>query len=91
VLIKHAEVIREFPVSHNILRIHVARSRHIILAERSAARLALWNLHPVLSRSRRRPGRFLPPEPYHDQFNDDESSAFEALHDAQCLPALARR
>src|SRR5207249_137174 len=30
-------------------RIHVAPRRHIILAERSAARLTLWNLHHVLS------------------------------------------
>ncbi len=35
-------------LSHNELRIDVARSRHIILAERSAARLALWGLHRVL-------------------------------------------
>jgi hypothetical protein len=52
-------------MSHIILRIHVARSRHIILAERSAARLALWNLHPVLSHSGRRPGRFPPRNPSH--------------------------
>jgi len=64
-VVRSSRVGEKSSISYNILRIHVARSRHIILAERSAARLALWNLHPVLSHLGRRPGRFPPPEPCH--------------------------
>ncbi len=51
--------------SYNILRIHVARSRHIILAERSAVRLALWNLHQALLHPRHGSGRLQRPEHSH--------------------------